>query len=86
MAGGQLGGVNVARARRGQRTDHVLTHAHAIRGPGVELPEDMQAGAAPLTSPDFSRRVLGVSESLPRASIVSLSRVHRVTRMSCRSV
>jgi hypothetical protein len=48
-------------------SEHVLTHADAIRGSGVQLPEDMQAGAAPLVSPDFRWRVLGVSESLRRA-------------------
>jgi hypothetical protein len=48
-------------------SDHVLTHADAIRGHGVPLPEDLQAGAAPVASPDFRWRVLGVSESLRRA-------------------
>lgn len=48
-------------------SEHVLTHADAIRGSGVQLPEDMRAGAAPLVSPDFSWRVLGVSESLRHA-------------------
>lgn len=51
----------------GRGEDHVLTHADAIRGSGVDLPEDMQAGAAQLVTPDFSWRVLGVSESLRQA-------------------
>src|SRR5690606_985921 len=48
-------------------SDHVLVHADVIRGAGVALPEELQAGAAPLPTPDFSWRVLGVSESLRRA-------------------
>jgi hypothetical protein len=48
-------------------SEHVLAHADDIRGSGVDLPEDMQAGAAPLVAPDFRWRVLGVSESLRHA-------------------
>jgi len=48
-------------------SEHVLTHADAIRGAGVALPDELQAGAAPLATPDFRWRVLGVSESLSHA-------------------
>ncbi|HTV20742.1 MAG TPA: hypothetical protein VMG12_18790 [Polyangiaceae bacterium] len=48
-------------------SDHVLEHADEIRAAGARLPDDMQAGVAPLATPDFRWRVLGVSESLRHA-------------------
>jgi hypothetical protein len=48
-------------------SDYVLANADDIRADGALLPEDMQAGAAPLVAPDFRWPVLGVSESLRHA-------------------
>lgn len=48
-------------------SQHVLTHADAIRTSGVALPDELQAGAAFVATPDFRWRVIGVSVSLSHA-------------------
>jgi hypothetical protein len=46
---------------------YVLDHASEIERSGASLPEALQAGAASIEAPDFSWKVLGVSERLRRA-------------------
>jgi hypothetical protein len=51
-----------------QLAEYVLAHADALRSGGsVALPEELRAGAAEIASPDFTWRVLGVSETLRHA-------------------
>jgi hypothetical protein len=47
--------------------DYVLGHAAEIRGSGASLPEELRAGAAEISSADFSWRVLGVNDGLRQA-------------------